>query len=228
MASFRIAMAFALATALTLPALSASARRPQPAGDVEMQELRQEIQQVRQAISAEELLQALDLDKQQAAALMDAIAEARAERDGHRSEALARGERQLALLDRYHTELMADGSPSADTEAELRSFREGIRDDRAQRRADRGNGGGLRDSLANILTETQSETLQNFRPMRAGEEPGMHRQRSEGQMARGHQGEGSAETEASGERPNRRQQRHGMRLRGLVLSDAFVEALSSR
>jgi len=141
---------------------SADARKRGGFGDHEPTAAQKEVRELRKTIAATELFFALDLSPDQKGALGDLIADAIAEREARQAARAADAPELADLLEDYLDEIDEGGSPSADTVAALKAFREDHKPDREARRGGRGE---MREVLQAILTEEQLETLKSFKPM---------------------------------------------------------------
>lgn len=163
-----IVMPLVLAAALPVAAAAAKSAPKPPAPATVAVEGRQgdpELQSLRRQLAAAVLVSELKLDAEQKKALKSVVAEAKAIRDGVKSDpdlAKFRADRKLALkaaVDEVHTK----GSLS---EATKKSLKDGAKDAPVDREEMREKFQALRESVKGILTAQQMEKLQEMRAKR--------------------------------------------------------------
>jgi len=219
-----------LSLALIAPA---SARKRGASSGIEPTEAQQAVHQLRQQIAAEELVVALNPTKDQQVALADLVADLIAAKEAHHAERADKATQLQGLLEDYLAEVRKDGEVSEATVAALREVRAADRpapEDRMEARQD------AKEALQAILSDEQQQALKDFRPMSAvgptdaekAERTEMRRERRDHaeRAERGEHGE-RAERGDRGERGERRERKHTRRaVRDVMLSPAFLEALT--
>ncbi len=226
-------MSFALICAFVGALFTGTAiarKRGGPGPGMEPTESQQAVRQIRHEIAALELFNALDLDASQQSALAELIGDVVAGREAHQAARQAAAPQLEGLLQEYLAELKKSGEPSDDTIAALKEFKEANRPDRDAKKDQRKE---IRSQLEAILSDTQRETLESFRPMASAgpsaEERAERRERRDSRIREHAEERGVSADRAerfADKRGQRRERGHARKtVKGVLMSPEFLALL---
>jgi len=205
-----ISILVALCAALALCAGTALAKRSAgPAADPSFQpsEDQKAVHTIKRQIAAEELARALQLSDEQKLAIASLIKEVQAAKVSGQAARRAAAPQMRALMEDYLDEVRSSGAASEATLADIRALHQGLRPDRSGKGERRKE---IKGKLQELLSDTQRQSLRDFRPMAA-----LHPKRAERASGGEHEERASGAREGSehfeGERGERKERRKARR-----------------